>query len=209
MTNFDFLKDDRFKFFIEEQSGEDAAIDYNDLFIARIKEIYLCLHNQLFLSALTMALTLPDICGKVEFKNAKTNKDRYTKWCEKHLPLCHPAEISQKGKSKLPYLNGEALYALRCSVLHEGKPDYERKKVQSSQSKPTEFFLFYGDELSQLSSREYDYETGETGKSVLEINISCLSEEIIQQATMFYKEHEGKFEKYRITSSLEDFNYYL
>lgn len=39
-----------------------------------VKEIYSGLHNRCYLSALTTALTLPDICGKAKYPNEKTTK---------------------------------------------------------------------------------------------------------------------------------------
>ncbi len=44
-----------------------------------IKEINACLKNGCYIAALTTALTLPDICGKVEYPN-DGNSSRYKKW---------------------------------------------------------------------------------------------------------------------------------
>ena len=45
-----------------------------------IKEINLSLENECYLSALGMALTLPDICGKAEYPNEKSTTKRYIEW---------------------------------------------------------------------------------------------------------------------------------
>lgn len=39
----------------------------NSIFEQIIKEINICLEHECFMSALGMALTLPDICGKAEY----------------------------------------------------------------------------------------------------------------------------------------------
>lgn len=43
------------------------------------KEIKICLNNNCYIAALSLALMLPDICGKAEYPNRKTT-ERYKKW---------------------------------------------------------------------------------------------------------------------------------
>ena len=50
--------------------------------IAAINE---SLESKNYYAALFMALTIPDICGKLEYPEAKTNKERYYKWVENNL----------------------------------------------------------------------------------------------------------------------------
>ena len=62
-------------------------------------------------SAIYMALTIPDICGGLNQRNNDkklSHKERFLKWYEKYLA------------HKYTYLNGEAFWQLRCSVLHGG-----------------------------------------------------------------------------------------
>ena len=49
-----------------------------------VKEINTCLENECFLSALGMALTLPDICGKAEYPTDGVTK-RYIKWTNEYI----------------------------------------------------------------------------------------------------------------------------
>ena len=70
-----------------------------------IDEINIALNNQLYLTALTAALTLPDVCGKAEFPDKKTG-DRYKSWFTKY--------VTNGG------ISADDVYALRCSLLHEG-----------------------------------------------------------------------------------------
>ena len=44
-----------------------------------VKEINTCLKNDLQIAALTMALTLPDTCGKAYHPQASVS-NRYTSW---------------------------------------------------------------------------------------------------------------------------------
>lgn len=49
-----------------------------------VKEINTCLKNDLQIAALTMALTLPDTCGKAYHPQASVS-NRYTSWYDDHV----------------------------------------------------------------------------------------------------------------------------
>jgi len=68
--------------------------------------------------ALTLALTLPDICGKIENQN-KRSGTRYSNWFDKYVKAKYTSEIGSDHKEHI-FLNGKDCYALRCSYLHEG-----------------------------------------------------------------------------------------
>lgn len=74
-----------------------------------ISSVYRALETQNWYAALFVSLTLPDICAALE--HGKTSGSEYSDWFEKHLP-------QYKG-----FLSGNDCYALRCSLLHEGKDD--------------------------------------------------------------------------------------
>lgn len=52
-----------------------------------VKEINICLENDGYISALGMALTLPDICGKAEYPQWKKQNVglRYKKWYDEYI----------------------------------------------------------------------------------------------------------------------------
>lgn len=77
-----------------------------------IDETNEALDKELYLTALTAALTLPDICGKAEYPSEGNGK-RYTKWCERFL-----------NDNNLP---ADKVYSLRCSLLHEGNVTVDSK----------------------------------------------------------------------------------
>jgi len=77
-------------------------------------------------SGLTLALTLPDICGKLESPNSSSSK-RYIKWFDQYLGEKYSAEIQGK---KTVFITGRDAYALRCSYLHGGEGDISAQKVQ-------------------------------------------------------------------------------
>lgn len=50
-----------------------------------VHEIRMALSHELHLSALALALTLPDTCGKAEYPNEDYNGVRYKNWCSQYV----------------------------------------------------------------------------------------------------------------------------
>lgn len=44
-----------------------------------LEDIKLAVDNKAYFSALALTLTIPDICGKIEYKNLN-DKEKYIKW---------------------------------------------------------------------------------------------------------------------------------
>ena len=100
----------------------------NDVFLNKINEIRRALNLELYNCALALALTLPDICGKVEFPNENKNS-RYKSWFRKYAePLFTGPAIVLPGNEIVDdtIFTNEECWALRCSVLHAGNYDVKR-----------------------------------------------------------------------------------
>ena len=48
----------------------------------KINDIKEAVANKAFQSALALALTLPDICGEIEYPTESSGRKRYAKWCD-------------------------------------------------------------------------------------------------------------------------------
>lgn len=72
--------------------------------------------DQNWYAALTLALTFPDICGRLE-NPAMGSQARYVQWCSRYL---EPKYVTRAGRV---LLSGRDCYGLRCAVLHEGSDD--------------------------------------------------------------------------------------
>ena len=105
-------------------------------------------------SALSIALMLPAICSRIEFadsdlneykvigcdvepikvkkKNGKFNdKESYIAWLDKHGCPHFPLSVRGYKHETDPFImTAESVYALRCMMLHEGKPFLDNKKVE-------------------------------------------------------------------------------
>lgn len=96
-----------------------------------ISEINVSLNNKNYLSALSVALMIPDICrkisnddlGYVEWFNKYVYKDYY------NFPKMEQIEKNSKAYELYEIkLNGNVCYALRNSILHTGTSSIEIKK---------------------------------------------------------------------------------
>jgi len=68
-------------------------------------------------SALFLALTLPDICGRLEDPE-KDSRERYEDWFRTYMAGIYPSS----------FLTPEDCYALRCAALHEGAGDISNQR---------------------------------------------------------------------------------
>ena len=83
-------------------------------------------------AAVMLALTLPDICGKIEYPEDHSGA-RYKKWCEKYLEPKYTHQVGPAQMEKIhTFLSGSDCYALRCALLHEGSDDITEQGARES-----------------------------------------------------------------------------
>lgn len=78
-------------------------------------------------AALFIALTLPDICSRLEADDNKANGERYALWFDKYLKKVNTMSF---GAVHHVFMTGDDCYVLRCSMLHQGFSDvsHQRRK---------------------------------------------------------------------------------
>ena len=90
------------------------------------------LEQENWYASVILALTLPDICGNIEYPGEYSGA-RYKKWCEKYL---EPKYTHQVGTTQMGYvhkfLSASDCYALRCALLHEGSDDISEQRARES-----------------------------------------------------------------------------
>ena len=106
--------------------------------IELIKEIKACVKANLFRCALGMALTLPDICGKVAYPAIGSVGERYEKWCREYLfnqgyVPAHDVDYSKTPDEWEPVrvIEPEMCYKLRCVFLHSGNFELNQRENDS------------------------------------------------------------------------------
>ena len=79
------------------------------MLIKLVEDIERAIEHECYFSALALALTLPDICGKAEYPELKVG-ERYKKWCQKYICPIRSKEDPYSGD--MPYLNEDMIFSL-------------------------------------------------------------------------------------------------
>lgn len=155
-----------------------------------IDETKKCLECNNHLAALIVALTIPDVCGKVLYPNDR-NGQRYKKWFDLYIgnyEQC-PFDKDKPKEEQMPYMNGEVFYKLRCAMLHEGSDDISNKISID------EFNLMFGKSANletKFIEQRTDYLSDGTTKTYPKIvkwniNVHQLCQKIIWASEAFLK----------------------
>lgn len=111
-----------------------------------LEDIKLANKNKAYFSALALTLTIPDICGKIEYKNLN-DKEKYIKWFNdwvyKYVEIPKGNDELFNEFDELAIFDGEVCYALRCAYLHSG--NYELKEHGKGKIKISRFELCVSD----------------------------------------------------------------
>lgn len=88
-------------------------------------------------SALTTAITLPDVCGRLETPAEQSGK-RYARWFDQWMGSHYRTQL---GANRIPhtFFSGTDCYALRCSYLHQGESDISGQSAQKIRAALTNF----------------------------------------------------------------------
>lgn len=162
-----------------------------------VDDINKSLSCEAYLSALSLALMLPDVCGKAEYHNLKNVGDRYKRWYDEFV-----GKYETYNGRTTPFLSGEVVYSLRNSYLHQATPNIDKDKIKENQNKIDEFILqiqpknqfdIYSDTSAVMNS-------GVSDKRIYYVNVRRLCFIISQTALGYYKENASKFDfiKYKI-----------
>lgn len=156
------------------------------------------LDNDCFFSALSLALTLPDICGHAKYPTEQSNKKRYIAWYDEYVGAF---EQCPGDEGQMPYLSGEVVYQLRCSFLHQGNPNIDKEKIHEECCKIDKFVLLTEKKkeynvLMDCSSSSGGFDNGQKSGGpyrCYEVNVRRLCFIISACAKAFYKDNHDIF----------------
>ena len=172
-----------------------------------------------YLAALALALSIPDICGQVEYPNLSGKGhtgERYKKWFDNYIfddynatgasPFYNPN--IQLGKNGLtlkelipPDFTSDDCYQLRCAVLHSGNTDMDLSKVNFQRFK----IVVDKDENAILSGVNYTF--GQPTKDAyVHLNLLRFCNIICEKAEQCYNNHKSEFNQYHINIEIVDNN---
>lgn len=125
--------------------------------------------------ALFIALTLPDICGKIENPDLLSEK-RYKDWFKKYMS----AKYTYGNRT---FLSSDDCYAFRCALLHEGSDDIAGQKSR----KILEKFLFMtsGPHCNYMQN---NYVNGQRVKTSLQLRADKFCEDICDSVELWLKD---------------------
>lgn len=140
--------------------------------------------SEAYISALSLALTLPDWCGKAEYPNDGPTS-RYKKWYSKNVGRYETFEGNEG-----VYLSADVVYSLRNNLLHQGSLTCQ------NDNKIDKFTLFFNKSLliGNISSIYYDTKTGVPKYKEFEVNALNLIMKLKQCARAYYIDNKEKFD---------------
>ena len=153
----------------------------------RIQEARNCIDNGLYEAALALALTLPDICGQVEYPALKKVGERYTKWIDNFVDSKGLYDPLFDAVGGFEHLESQDIYKLRCAFLHSGDQDISSDTIDC-------FNLVRPGGLGAVEGKAsfgYKYriekQTYGSVKNIAKIDIKYLTEMICDAAEEYYK----------------------
>ncbi len=158
-----------------------------------VNEIRTSLTNKCYFAALSLALTLPDICGLAEFSNNTSVAERYINWYDRYL-----GAFAKEGKVEdgieHPWLSGEIVYNLRNTFLHQGSPTIVAGKVKNETNQLDKFILILGDgTVIQEFTLDANMDHGEVKYRIIMVDISYLCNCLCDVALWYYEHNKDRF----------------
>ncbi|WP_100065884.1 hypothetical protein [Miniphocaeibacter massiliensis] len=182
--------------------------------IEKLEAITHSLKQKCYIPALALALTIPDICGNIEYPNLITSKGyrkvkkQYTKWFDEYVSLYYTdyTEFDKDKKiPKNPYFTGRMCYDLRCSFLHSGTSKIDAQNFKNLNDKKSIYEYKFklcvnGADSYGTSFFNHDLVNGKQKKEYhITINVEDLCYYIVNSAKIYYnKTDKNKFIDYNI-----------
>ena len=169
---------------------------YKDIFLARIDDIYFCLEHERYIAALSLALTLPDICGQAEFPSDGTTS-RYKKWFKQFMTQYKKSPSSYS--DDMPYLSEEIIYYLRNNFLHSGNPNTIKNKIKEDVCKVDKLILLFGKSFTgDISMVAYGKNMSVVNREYT-VNVYLLCTRLCEVAKGYYLNNKEKFNFFNYT----------
>lgn len=156
-----------------------------------------------YMAALALALTIPDICGQVEFPELSGSRhvgERYRKWFDLHMKqyygedgIMH-TDLSSLDNKMERVFNADICYALRCAVLHSGNDDVNRVNKAYS-------FMIYATNIDievpiSITSLSLSGKSSDEYRQVIVMDLYQFCYWISEEAKKSYAQNESEFDKH-------------
>lgn len=182
--------------------------EINALFLI-VEEIEKTIKTGAYIASLHLALTLPDMLGKLIYPESEKNK--YVRWFDENVRDLHFGYLHSENPfnhdDDYPRMTGKICYALRCKLFHEGHNDIGQRNDINIQefvlSLSDNTFLFGNYAGKEPIWDKYDFEKDYVPtNNYLYISARGLAEELLNAAKEFYKKNPNlEYRKLRITDN--------
>ena len=168
------------------------------------EDINKALDAEAYISALALALTIPDMCGKSEYPNEKSSRKRYIDWFDTYMGVPPREKILEKltdreNETIMPYLTGHVVYQLRCNLLHETTPIIEKNDVVDDNKEIDE--VWNVDKFVLITEQKKDFDmyvhvssirwtSGE--ERIYKLNIRKICADLMYVATAYFNKYPDK-----------------
>lgn len=158
----------------------------------RTKEIEKALQYGMYFSALLIALTLPDICGKAEYPELKDKPDgqAYKKWFDEYITK----ENNFGDEENTLCFNGYMCYKARCQMVHgeiqslERIPNGKNSKLIKEKGYKNIKFKF----SKNTSSKVMNVSQAGSKTLIVKLSIEDICRQIQRTAEICYRKFEDK-----------------
>lgn len=196
-----------------DQYTMDSVFQRTSFSWIRLQEIKNCLDSGMLHSALILALTIPDICAKVEYNIADDKGGKYyQKWFDENIDQYN---IGNTGKDEKHFdcFNGYMCYKLRCYMVHGSQSNINEIPNAPDSALRKRGYDRVAFDFSDRPFSEFIDIIGDNQKiAVFHKSIPQLIMQIISCAEGCYESHEDKspfFDGCRIFNSTEMIAYEL
>lgn len=172
------------------------------------KEIEVAYKSGLYMSALSLALMLPDICSKAEYPNENLVGVRYKNWFNEYMGDSEKSPIEDGIPT--PYLSGEVVYQLRCAVLHSGTTELEVEKIKLESCKIDRFIINtdFANNNRFTGNESVVFCVGlenKVQKRIFILSLRDFCQKITRIAKSYYEKNKSKFDflKFEVVHSAE------
>lgn len=153
-----------------------------------VEDIRRSLENKCYFAALSLALTLPDICGSAEYPDESVTK-RYVTWYDENIGKFLSRETEYDGTHN-PWMSGEVVYHLKNNFVSQVSVNTDDK------DEPNRYVLILGDGTT-MTHLTFNAGVPKQGRyyKMMAIDVTYLCDMICNCAGWYYDANKEKFKE--------------
>lgn len=173
--------------------------------IELIDSIEDCLEKKAYLGALSLALTIPDICGQIEYPEEENVGKRYRKWYDTFI-FKYENPIPLENWMVKNRFDGFICYQLRNSIFHSGEVNrYVRDKIKEKYkiNGKLQFNLFVSESNPYAADYVGQLQSDDIVDLTMRINVEVFCKKMVANAKWYYKEHKNEFTSENVITNID------